>query len=283
MHLNTNQVAELQEAISTYLAGHRSRTVATLARRSGVGQSTVRRIMNGTAVNPDFETLIALLKVIFTADQAMAFIKTIDPELSQHIESIYGGLPSPAPTDTRINRILEDETSYMIFQLASMEAGTTREALKRILGTKAEKDLGYMIEQGIVTETNGLIKANVSNFAISDVHTALKTVHHLVRQFDTSLKGTPASALATLIGAVSLQGLSEIRDEIERSTRVIESIRLRNPGSIPVYVNVLMNLLDSDAYRNPRATSEARAEARAETRAEASAEPRTAARPDAAL
>lgn len=248
MHLNAQQLTTLHEAMTNYLGGHKSRSVATLARRAGVGQSTVRRLLNGTAVNPDFETLIAVLKVIFTADEAMAFIKTIDPELSKHIEAIYGGLPAAEPTDRRLNRVLEDENSYVIFQLASMAPGTNRESLIRILGEKAETDLDYMIEQGIVSESNGVISARVKDFAISDVHTALKTVHHLVRRFDTSLGGSSASALSTLVGAVSEQGLIDINDEIERSTRVIDSIRQRNPGKLPVYVNILMNLLDSDAF-----------------------------------
>lgn len=263
MHLNSQQLSTLHEAMTSYLSGHKSRSVATLARRAGVGQSTVRRLLNGTAVNPDFETLIAVLKVIFTADEAMAFIKTIDPELSKHIEAIYGGLPAAEPTDRRLNRLLEDENSYVIFQLASMEPGTNRESLIRILGEKAETDLDYMIDQGIVSESNGVISARVKDFAISDVHTALKTVRHLIRRFDTSLGGTSASALSTLVGAVSEQGLIDIHDEIERSTRVIDSIRQRNPGKLPVYVNILMNLLDSDAFhREPRAgATDARAAA----------------------
>lgn len=265
--------------MTSYLGGHKSRSVATLARRAGVGQSTVRRLLNGTAVNPDFETLIAVLKVIYTADEAMAFIKTIDPELSKHIEAIYGGLPAAEPTDKRLNRLLEDENSYVIFQLASMEPGTNRESLIRILGEKAEADLDYMIDQGIVSESNGVISARVKDFAISDVHTALKTVLHLIRRFDTSLSGTSASALSTLAGAVSEQGLIDIRDEIERSTRVIDSIRQRNPGKIPVYVNILMNLLDSDAFRHvsePRAGASASANTAAELSPEPNPEPSAA-------
>lgn len=256
MHLDSKQLTELQDAMTGYIAGHKNRSVASLARRAGVGQSTVRRLLNGTAVNPDFETLIAVLKVIFTADQAVAFIKTIDPELSKHIESIYGGLPAPEPTDVRLNRLLEDENSYIIFQLASMSPGTTRESLIRILGEKAESDLDYLIEQGVVAEAHGVIRSLLGKdgkaFAILDVHTALKTVMHLVKRFDPSLCGSHACALTTIAGPVSEQGLVDIRDEIERATRVIDSIKQRNPGTIPVYINLLMNLFDSEAYRNPK-------------------------------
>lgn len=250
MHLNTEQLAELRQGISSYLTGHKSRTVATLARRAGVGQSTIRRMQNGTAVNPDFETLIAILKVIYPAEQAVDFISTIAPELSDHIASIYGGAPLPEPTDVALNRLLENEGHYMIFQLASMARGTTRETLRRVLGKKAEADLEHLIEKGVVSETQGMIRSRVDNFAISDIRTALATVMHLVRRFDTTLNGTNASALATIVGSVSQQGLAEIRDEVERAARTIDAIRQRNPGTIPAYTNLMMNLLDSDAYHH---------------------------------
>lgn len=258
MHLNTEQLAELKQGISSYLAGHKSRTVATLARRAGVGQSTIRRMQNGAAVNPDFETLIAILKVIYPAEQAVGFISTIAPELSDHIASIYGGTPPPEPTDVALNRLLENEGYYVIFQLASMARGTTRETLSRVLGKKAEADLEHLIKQGFVSEAHGVIRSRVDNFAITDIRTALATVMHLVKRFDTTLTGTNASALATIAGSVSQQGLTEMRDEIERAVRTIEGIRQRNPGTIPAYTNIMMNLLDSDAYhRSDQASGKA--------------------------
>lgn len=248
LYLDESQLKGLQQSINSYLDGHKNRTIATLAKKAGVGQSTLRRIVQGQANNPEFETLIAILKVILSNEELAEFIEKINPDIGNTMRHIYSNTYTRELTADAINRILEDEVSYFVFQLANFKGGTTREDVLRLMGQSALYTLDHMIDTEYLHESGGVITSKRKKFAISNVKTTLKTIQHLISRFDTSLIGTDAATITTLNGSVNHTGLKKIRKIVLKAAEEINTVRDNHTGNIRFYANMFMNLFDKKPF-----------------------------------
>lgn len=255
MHLNEIHQKKLKHWIHTYLEGHESRSIATLAKKANVGQSTLRRIIQGQANNPEFETLIAILKVILSNDELASFIEGLDPDLSKTMKTIYCSSSSKTSSQSNFLRALEDELGYFIYELSNLDGGTTREDIVRLFGISALDTLDQLIEDKFLIETNGTIFGKKLDKANLPAKTSLKTLQHCLKRFDTSMLNKDIATFFLVNGSLSLLGLYKVKSLLDSLHLEIEQVKRVHKGNIRFYSASFMNIFDKSQYNNTKVPS----------------------------
>jgi len=239
---------DLKNVIEGYLAGHRSRSLATLSRASGVSYTTIRRLAQKEG-NPTAEPVLKIVDAALTNEEKIAFINRHYPEIASTINKFQRENYSPSsPRQELLKLFYTRDPHNFILNIAQTERGTTEADVRRLSGERGLEALAELVEHEIlVRETS----ENREFFRLvpmlsHDCDMAIAQIKLSADYFDRSLVGTKAARLFHGTASVNRRTLEQIHDIVSAAIRDIVAVKddPRSAGDIPIFVDMMMNVYD---------------------------------------
>lgn len=240
---------DLKQVIDQYLNGGRHRSLATLARSSGVSYTTLRRLALREG-QPTAEPALKVIDAVLGGAEKIKFINLHFPEIGKTIGR-FGEVPSydsEQPISAKFKQFCSREPHNYILNLAINAQGTSREDISRLCGSRGISALEELLEHEILSEdmATGHIKYAQDSMVWLDPELILNQILHSVHHFDHSLIGTKMAKLCHMAAAINQDGLVRIHDILTDAINAIIEVKddPRYAGNVHFFVDLMMNLYD---------------------------------------
>ena len=245
-------LSDLVKAISQWVDGDRGRSLSSLARRSQVAYSTVRRIAQNESTPHPYSAL-AISEIVMSVPERLEFLQKHFPTIGNLMQECYNNGIRPEPNEEVVYKFLIREPHNRIFNVAATKAGTTRETVQRLAGQIGIEALEEMLEAGALIEhDNGTIKYTHDNWVLGSVQSTLNQVKLSVDHFDKSLVGTEAASLMHSTGSISPEAIPEVKKLILKFIKDLHALKndTNSEGSIPFFCNLMYSLYDKEEWKH---------------------------------
>jgi hypothetical protein len=232
-------VRDLKELIEAYLEQKSSRTMLSLAVRSGVNYSCIRRILQGEVKKVSLHNTFSILRVVTDWAGMLTYLKKHFPETAEILALQY------PITDLRLAREtpgakIDDFESFVIISLAKNPHGVTESRIFKTLGTRAQAQINQLVQSKLIVERDGRYHADQECSVEVDLkfgHQRLAHCAHLLRQ---DLCGSQKQIISHLTAGVSPEGQRLLHTLLTHTQEKIEQICERNPGDQVIFTNLVM-------------------------------------------
>lgn len=240
---------DLKRVIDLYLEGHRSRSLATLTRVSGVAYSTLRRFAQKEGA-PTAEPVLKILDATLPTTDKIAFLQKHFPEIARTISRYAERSLSQdeEPSKEHLKMFFRQNPHNLILNLAITVAGTTVDIIRRLCGERGLAALDEMVECQVLMRDHatGKVRYRDDTLVCLDSDFLLNQIRHSTDYFDRSMLGTKAARLAHMTAAVNREGLERIHTILSEALNEVATIHEdpRYWGKIPYFAGALMNVYD---------------------------------------
>lgn len=231
-------IAELQRRIEQYLAGGRSRTLHSLAGRSGVSYSTLRRIAQSECKAVELPSAIGILQATATWADTLDFLERHFPGTGKHLQKLTG--PATDNASDELERALLGFEKFVAISMAATPMGTTEKDVVDAVGIHAAAQIEELLGAGVLVLRNGRLFTAQANFASLDVDRTAAQVGHCLRLLRAEHMGQQMQIAALHSNGVSREGQKEIHETLATALARVDDIAARNPGALPVFYGLVM-------------------------------------------
>ena len=254
---NVSLVSDIVIVLSEYLRRHKYHSLHTLAQKSGIGYSTIRRLAQGEAGKPNADTVINLIDAALTPEERIVFLKKHFPKISNILEDIYHSPHQNHQNETE-NIFLKKSLHSFIFNMAATTHGTTVSAIKRLKGEHGLRALEELLAHEVLyRDQKDRIRYRSDGWNTGNADIILDQIRFGTEFFDKSLLGTDAARMAHVTGSVNMRGLRKIHALCTQFFCDLVKIQKaeENQGKIPFFTDLMMNIYDSQNVPNPQPLS----------------------------
>lgn len=246
---------DLRQVIDKYLDGHRSRSLATLSRATGVSYTTLRRLYQREG-NPTAEPVLKIVDVALTNAQRLQFINRYYPEIAETISHFGEAFPAQASRQEALKLFYLRDPHNFIINLAHNDRGTTRATVQRLAGERGLEALDELVEHEILqgTQSSRELVYRLPPVISHDCDMALAQMKLSADHFDRSLIGTKLARLFHATASLDERTLERIHDIVAQAINDIVALKddPRNSGDIPFFLDIMMNIYDKAALGRDR-------------------------------
>lgn len=232
---------ELIRKIENYLQKNYVGSLSSLARDSGIPYRTLRRISQGENV-PDLSSVMALLNVISSQEEAQRFLAKHFPNTFQIFQSTF--FQNPVPESSSILPC-DDNLSFEMMRMVATKKDCTKDDMRKSFGDYGMQQLEKIISAGYITENDGVLTFLGLEMS-SNVQICLQNIRLLAQLFPQENLSTSKALLGSLSNTIDQEGLKKIKQYSVEFQQKIKKITTANPGDIPVYIAWLHNTYDLD-------------------------------------
>ncbi|MCX6129313.1 MAG: hypothetical protein NTX25_09665 [Proteobacteria bacterium] len=239
-------LADLVEAINTWLQTGKNRSLSGLARRTHVAYSTIRRIAQNESV-PHPYTALAIAEITMSLPQRIDFLKSHFPTIGTLMDECYSGAIQREPNQECLRRFLQQEPHNRIFNIAATRAGTTRKAVMQLCGQMGLDAVESMLDAGLLVELpSGTLKYTHDSWALGNIDEALDQVRHSIDHFDKNLIGTDGASLMHATGAISKDMVPRLKELILKFIKDVNNLKDKTEaeGGVHFFCDLLYSLYD---------------------------------------
>lgn len=239
----TNHVNSL---LDSWIGQKPNRSVSSLSRASGVGESTIRRMKNNSVL-PSKDNLIKIIVTLSGEDSlllAYSKLKQIESPLVEMIEKEYPYLVNSDQDLKGYQKINSPQNylSQMICSLSHLKKDFTETELLMVFGARAKSSLQELVSLGLVQLTNGKIRyCGKEGFLIGSNVDMLPELYR-----DFFKKNTQYNFQKIDMFSVTAEGYGEIMDVLLEASNKIASIKSAKKGNIPMFVATVMDTLEAE-------------------------------------
>lgn len=250
----TKLVSEIQEVLNSWLSEKPEvRSVASLARATGVADSSIRRLLNnGIKIQED--SIFKLLAHIFEIQSFDGISAALEkkPEALKWFERHFSYLKkAPALQEYKFSNIESEITlnqiAFSVFALASTNlAEITDSYIKDQFGIRGEIEMEDLIQKGVLKLSNGKLTVLDGTKIKIDKEQAINLMPDLTR---TYLKKDSIHNYRVLeVEAVSQKGFGDLMDLYAKFVNDTLEIVRSNPGTVPVIVSGFVDTFTTQPY-----------------------------------
>ncbi|SME98235.1 helix-turn-helix domain-containing protein [Pseudobacteriovorax antillogorgiicola] len=222
------------------------RTVAALVRKSGVSESSLRRIMNRT-VTPGETNVRKLLDIIATPSEYHEVMSAMFPGSKENKVYVEPG-PRQVNSENLDDYYKDDHLGFKIFAATSNMKGYSKAALEKLLGTEGKRKIDKLLTAGALEEKAGRLYSEELFLSNDDVILDLCTkAPDLVRNNLDKLKGYFFSA-----DRYTEEELELIADGFRNLIGLIEQINTskdKTQNGRPTVVSLCFGSIDDEEFR----------------------------------
>lgn len=239
---------DLKQVIDHYLDGHKTRSLATLSRISGVSYTTLRRFSQREGA-PTAEPVLKILDATLGNQEKIAFLEKHFPEIARTISRFADRPSSEAdPSRENLKMFYRRDPHNLILNLAINVHGTDVGTIRRLMGERGLEALDELVECQVLERDyqTDAIRYKDDTLLCVDSDFLLDQIRHSVDYFDRSMLGSQLARLAHMTASVNHEGLTQIYTILSDALTQISAINedSRYYGEIPYYVGALMNVYD---------------------------------------
>ena len=252
---------DLQQVIEQYLAGGRSRSLATLARSSGVAYTTLRRFAQVEG-NPTAEPVMKVLDATLGSREKVSFLEKHFPGIAGTIatysrQSAKGSSEGDQePQSEALGVYYRRIPHNFILNLAINDSGTSVATIQRLYGERGLSALDELVECQVLVRDHGTgsVRYVDSSLVIADPDLLLTQLRFSVEHFDRDLLGTEAARIGHLTSSLNHKGLKRVHEIMTQALAEIYKVN-EDPacqGEIPYYAGAIMNIYDKKPFNESR-------------------------------
>ena len=232
---------QLKDIVESYFAKHPNVSINGLAMRSGVGASTLRRLLSDSIKgDPAPHTVLNLLSTVSKEKKLSKLIAMVDGPLGEMLQETFSHFvesETPHTYDNDLNEILRDQVSYFIYKLAANRKGTDKIFVTEMFGKAGLERLTNLLDLGVVeSNADGDIHAVQKDFSL-DVEIAAGHLPELVKFYKPAAISNGQNLFYTMSESLSEEGIQKVKTIQKEAIKKIYDV-MRSPfyeGEIPFF------------------------------------------------
>lgn len=235
-------MTDFYNEIEKWMQSSPNRTPSLLAKKSGVGESTIRRILQ-REVKPNFETILNILNITSELSEIKHIINNEFPDIGRVMSSVFNNNNKTKVLPDELEKIAQTYEGTLIFCLAGGRRKTKYDDVVKLLGKKGEKVLNNLIDLNAIKIENNYVTSNIEIVLNSET---LKSIAvNLLHQFDMDKIGKSPTALIAESETLTNEAILEINKIIWNAYEQISKIKNdhNNTGEIPMYYLMALNTI----------------------------------------
>lgn len=243
---------QLKDLLENYFRKFPNVSINALAKKSGVGATTLRRILSDSLKgDPAPSTVLNVVSAVTKERRLSTLLKSFDGPIGEVLRGSFGhfveeNLPHSYSTD--LNQELADWSKYFIYKLASNKCGVSRTYLTQTLGNVGLKSLAEMFEKGLVYSDGEIIHSKEKNFSL-DLNVALKHLPTLLEFYKPDELDRGHNLFYTLSESINEEGIKKVKEIQKEAIKKIYAV-MNSPyyeGEIPYFTVHCMDTLALEA------------------------------------
>ncbi|MFT6071057.1 MAG: hypothetical protein ACJAT2_002710 [Bacteriovoracaceae bacterium] len=251
-------ISELQAVIRGYLDKHSRISLNGLSKRCTVSEPTLRRIMHGQVKTaPTLTTVVDILSTInkepCIRKLAAMYPGPLADVLSEGF-SIFEAEELDYVYNQKLNEVLVDETSYLIYKMAANRCGLAQSKVRELFGLVGEEKIYSLKKEDLLEEKieRGQVHyhAKIVGFSL-DHKLFIKNFQSVANFIKTDQQSGPKSNLYyNLSESVNEQGRREIlrlqKDSLRKIAKILDDEKYG--GDIPLFVISAVDDMNSTGH-----------------------------------
>lgn len=240
----------LKMVVADYLSAHYVRSVAHLARQSGVPYTTVRRIVQGQGT-ADLSTVNLILGVVLNQAEHLEFISVYYPECYSMLATTFSAIKVRSIDRSSGSPPVDPALNY-IMHICSAREGTCQQKvmdqIKDRYGVHGLRSFEAMLEADYLKIVEGHVYVRWDRFQNSSYESILLKIKSLTSIFNPSHLGTDAALIGLVSEYVSEEGLRLIKQAGQEYLRKVGQVHQKYKGKDMIYyLGVMQNIYDRTA------------------------------------
>lgn len=212
---------------------------------TGVDRKTIGRIIGGSDVT--LENALPLIRFFCTSETVAATFSELVPELADVLKPQLVDPDFPFSDRVLDETIKEDPICGEAHFYSSINGGTTREFMDAYAGFKGIEALEFLLEKGLVFESEGKIKSKKPNTMSSDIDSIVIKQDRNSKNFDRgALRDHQLGAAVQIKNTYSLWGAKALRvltmDFVSQLNKLQNDPRAQ--GDIPFFFQTLVGAVN---------------------------------------
>lgn len=239
--------SQLKQVMDEYFSRYPHVSINSLAMKSGVGASTLRRIANESIKgDPAPHTVLNLASAISNEKNLALIISRFDGPVGELLREAFGPYLErelPHKYCTNLNEELKDWLKYAIYKLAANRQGVSKFKVIELFGKVGLERFMEMQERGLLEIVEGVAHAKEKNFSL-DVFIAAEHLPEMVRFYKPDEIAEGKNIFYSLSETVNLEGVRKIKEIQKEAVQRIYEIMASSDyeGEIPYMV---LNIADT--------------------------------------
>lgn len=238
---------QLKDMMEKHLEKFPNVSINALASRSGVGATTIRRILSlSIKGDPSPHTVLSLVSVVYKEKKLSKLLPLVQGPVGDHLRECFGQFMEedvPHSIDLDLNDVLSDRLSYFIYKLAANKVGTTHKKISELFGKLGDEKLAFLIKNGWIIVDGKFLHAKEKNYSL-DVRLSKKHLPDLISFYKPDEVSQNKNIFYTLSESLSEEGIKKIKEIQYEAVRKIYEIMSAEQfaGDIPYFT---INLSDT--------------------------------------
>ncbi len=239
---------QLQSVVNSYFERYPHMSINALALKSGVGATTLRRVIQGTIKgDPAPHTVLNIVSAIKNENKLDKLVKAFEGPIQEYLTLAFGNFLAEIDTnyDLDLNDVLRDQITYFIYKLSANRVGTDLVDIDGTFGKLGIDKLNFLVSKGIVIQKDERYHAVKKNFSL-DVNVAAAHLPSLVRFYKPHQVANGKNLFYTLSESINEDGIRKIKEIQKEAVKKIHAI-MQSPfyeGDIPFFTLDLCDTLD---------------------------------------
>ncbi len=207
--------SDLRSLIDSHLEKHPSLSLNAIAKRSGVSEATLRRIMsdkNKQAPAPNI--VLQLVSFIKKEKRIAVLLQKTEGEIGNYLRKSFDQFifdREEIEMHFDLNKLFIDKDMYLIYKLAANSNGISLGEIEKILGATGKNKLLELTEKNVVEKrVDGNFHALNKSFSV-DVQVAKNFLPEMIRFFKPELAHEGKTLFYSLSESMNEEGIKKIK------------------------------------------------------------------------
>lgn len=239
--------SHVNSLLDSWIGQKANRSVSSLSRASGVGESTIRRLKNSNVL-PSKDNLIKIIVTLSGEESLLLAYSKLKKDKSPLVELIENEYPYLINSDENLKGYKkigapQNYLSHMICILSQVKKGISETDLLLVFGARARGALQELVEMGLVQVTEGKIVKYTGEEDVL-IGSNVELLPDLYRDFFK--RNTQYNFQRIDMFGVNTEGYCQIMDVLIEASNKIAEIKNTHKGTIPMFAATVMDTLEAE-------------------------------------
>ncbi len=231
---------QLKVIIDDYFSKYPNMSINSLALRSNVGASTLRRILAGSIKgDPSPHTVLNIASAVAKEKRLRNLIEMFEGPVGEVLKetfSPYAQTDAPHVYDVNLNELLKDRISYFVYKLSSHRNGVSEWEVVDLFGTIGRDRLLKLEDRQVLTRKDERYFAKEPNFSL-DLETAAEHLPELVKFYQPEELDRGQNLFYSLSESLNEEGIKKVKEIQKEAVQKIYAIMndTKYDGDIPYF------------------------------------------------
>jgi hypothetical protein len=244
---------QLKNIVNSYFERYPHMSINGLAQKSGVGATTLRRLVNNSGKGEPTPHVVLGLVSATTKEKRLSHLVTMfDGEVGELLKKSFAPYiekEMPHQMNNDLNEALKDQISYFIYKLSANREGTDKMRISELYGKMGLERLSKLLKQGFLYIKKDQVHAKKKDFSL-DLNVAADHLPELMKFYKPEQVKAGQNLFYTLSETLNEEGIKKIKEVQKEAIKKVYDI-MRSPfyeGKIPYFTVQVCDTLSHDQF-----------------------------------